>query len=66
MNGMLNDVTCSLLPHLDIRRAEELSLLKPIDEKKKKKKDKNPVVEDIIDMDVVSGGSGSGDTRRHS
>ena len=57
-----------LLSHLDIRRSEELSLLKPTDEnsKKKKKKDKNPVLEDIIDMDVVSGGSGSsGDTRKH-
>ncbi|XP_067097487.1 fermitin family homolog 1 isoform X1 [Osmerus mordax] len=45
---------------LNIRRSEELSLLKPTDEnsKKKKKKDKNPVLEDIIDMDVVSGGSG--------
>uniref|UniRef100_A0A6Q2WQR4 Band 4.1 domain-containing protein n=1 Tax=Esox lucius TaxID=8010 RepID=A0A6Q2WQR4_ESOLU len=51
---------------LNIRRPEELSLLKLPDDpsKKKKKKDKNPVLEDIIDMDKTSGGSG-GPGRRH-
>ncbi|KAJ8009506.1 hypothetical protein DPEC_G00089590 [Dallia pectoralis] len=45
---------------LNIRRPEELSLLKLPDDqsKKKKKKDKNPLLEDIIDMDNTSGGSG--------
>lgn len=44
----------------DIRRPEELSLLKPPDDpsKKKKKKDKNPALDDILDMDIISGGSG--------
>uniref|UniRef100_A0A673ZN85 FERM domain containing kindlin 1 n=1 Tax=Salmo trutta TaxID=8032 RepID=A0A673ZN85_SALTR len=45
---------------LNIRRPEELSLLKPPDDpsKKKKKKDKNPALDDILDMDIISGGSG--------
>ncbi|XP_036841311.1 fermitin family homolog 1 isoform X1 [Oncorhynchus mykiss] len=45
---------------LNIRRPEELSLLKPPDDpsKKKKKKDKNPALDDILDMDSISGGSG--------
>lgn len=42
---------------LDIRRSEELSLLKsPDDPKKKKKKDKAKEIEDdILDMDVIGG-----------
>lgn len=42
---------------LDIRRSEELSLLKPLDDpKKKKKKDKVKEIDDcIIDMDAISG-----------
>lgn len=42
---------------LDIRRSEELSLLKPPDDpKKKKKKDKAKEIEDdIIAMDVIGG-----------
>lgn len=42
---------------LDIRRTEELSLLKPPDDpKKKKKKDKAKEMEDdVIDMDVIGG-----------
>ncbi|KAJ8355540.1 hypothetical protein SKAU_G00183340 [Synaphobranchus kaupii] len=48
---------------LNIRRPEELSLLKPPDDpsKKKKKKDKNKdqVIEDILDMDALGGMSGS-------
>lgn len=42
---------------LDIRRSEELSLLKPPDDpKKKKKKDKaKEIDDDIIDMDVIGG-----------
>uniref|UniRef100_A0A4W5JF52 FERM domain containing kindlin 1 n=1 Tax=Hucho hucho TaxID=62062 RepID=A0A4W5JF52_9TELE len=45
---------------LNIRRPEELSLLKPPDDpsKKKKKKDKNPALDDVLDMDIISGGSG--------
>ncbi|XP_061785168.1 fermitin family homolog 1 isoform X1 [Nerophis lumbriciformis] len=45
---------------LNIRRSEELSLLKPPDDhsKKKKKKDKNSPLEDIWDIDLVSGGPG--------
>lgn len=45
---------------LNIRRPEELSLLKPPDDpskKKKKGKEKNPL-DDILDMDVLSGGPG--------
>ncbi|KAG5846356.1 hypothetical protein ANANG_G00114060 [Anguilla anguilla] len=48
---------------LNIRRAEELSLLRPPDDpsKKKKKKDKNrdQAMEDILDMDAIGGMSGS-------
>lgn len=42
---------------LDIRRSEELSLLKPPDDpKKKKKKDKvKEIDDDIIDLDVIGG-----------
>uniref|UniRef100_A0A8C3A4Q7 FERM domain containing kindlin 1 n=1 Tax=Cyclopterus lumpus TaxID=8103 RepID=A0A8C3A4Q7_CYCLU len=45
---------------LNIRRSEELSLLKPPDDpsKKKKKKDKNSAQEDIWDIDLFSGGPG--------
>uniref|UniRef100_A0A8C7MXQ6 FERM domain containing kindlin 1 n=1 Tax=Oncorhynchus kisutch TaxID=8019 RepID=A0A8C7MXQ6_ONCKI len=47
---------------LNIRRPEELSLLKPPDnppkKKKKMKKDKNPALEDILDMDIFNGSSG--------
>ncbi len=44
----------------DIRRSEELSLLKPPDDpsKKKKKKDKNSEQEDLWDIDLLSGGPG--------
>uniref|UniRef100_A0A8C5I177 PH domain-containing protein n=1 Tax=Gouania willdenowi TaxID=441366 RepID=A0A8C5I177_GOUWI len=48
---------------LNIRRSEELSLLKPPDDpsKKKKKKDKNSPHEDLWDIDLLSGGtSGTG------
>uniref|UniRef100_A0A8C3A0X1 FERM domain containing kindlin 1 n=1 Tax=Cyclopterus lumpus TaxID=8103 RepID=A0A8C3A0X1_CYCLU len=46
---------------LNIRRSEELSLLKPPDDpsKKKKKKDKNSAQEDIWDIDLFSGGPGA-------
>ncbi|XP_030577467.1 fermitin family homolog 1 [Archocentrus centrarchus] len=45
---------------LNIRRPEELSLLKPPDDpsKKKKKKDKDSDQEDIWDIDLFSGGPG--------
>ncbi|XP_071378334.1 fermitin family homolog 1 [Centroberyx affinis] len=45
---------------LNIRRPEELSLLKPPDDpsKKKKKKGKNALLDDVLDMDVLSGGPG--------
>ncbi|XP_049613801.1 fermitin family homolog 1 [Syngnathus scovelli] len=45
---------------LNIRRPEELSLLQPHDEpsKKKKKRGKNSPLEDIWDIDLVSGGPG--------
>ncbi|XP_070781570.1 fermitin family homolog 1 isoform X2 [Enoplosus armatus] len=45
---------------LNIRRSEELSLLKPPDDpsKKKKKKDKNSAQNDIWDIDLLSGGPG--------
>lgn len=48
------------LPISDIRRSEELSLLKPPDDpsKKKKKKDKNSAEEDIWDVDLFGGGPG--------
>lgn len=57
---------------LDIRRSEELSLLKPSDDyfKKKKKKDKNnkePVTEDIINLEsspTTSGPPGNIHDRR--
>jgi len=45
----------------DIRRSEELSLLKPIDEpKKKKKKDKGAesAIDEILNMDIASGMAG--------
>lgn len=44
----------------DIRRSEELSLLKPPDDpcKKKKKKEKNAPQEELWDIDLVSGGPG--------
>ncbi|XP_026886545.1 fermitin family homolog 1 [Electrophorus electricus] len=48
---------------LNIRRSEELSLLKPMDDsKKKKKKDKGKeeAEDDIIDMDNISGPAGTG------
>ncbi|XP_066561862.1 fermitin family homolog 1 [Amia ocellicauda] len=48
---------------LNIRRSEELSLIKPPDElsKKKKKKDKNkdPVIEEVLDLDVFGSSSGN-------
>ncbi|KAM4632890.1 fermitin family homolog 1 isoform 1-T2 [Polymixia lowei] len=45
---------------LNIRRSEELSLLKSPDDptKKKKKKEKNDFLDGVLDMDVLSGGSG--------
>ncbi|XP_008286185.1 fermitin family homolog 1 [Stegastes partitus] len=45
---------------LNIRRSEELSLLKPPDDpsKKKKKKDKNSPQDDLWDIDLLSGGPG--------
>ncbi|XP_062857443.1 fermitin family homolog 1 [Trichomycterus rosablanca] len=48
---------------LNIRRSEELSLLKPPDDgKKKKKKDKakESDEDDIINMDIIAGSAGSG------
>ncbi|KAL0967719.1 hypothetical protein UPYG_G00256010 [Umbra pygmaea] len=53
---------------LNIRRPEELSLLRlPEDlSKKKKKKDKHPVPEDILDMDIISGSSGGPGTPLYS
>jgi hypothetical protein len=49
---------------LDIRRSEELSLLKPSGDyfKKKKKKDKNnkePIIEDILNLESSPTSSGS-------
>lgn len=51
--------------NLDIRRSEELSLLKPPDDasSKKKKKDKN-AEEDIWDIDLVNGTSGAAGMQR--
>uniref|UniRef100_A0A673X420 FERM domain containing kindlin 1 n=1 Tax=Salmo trutta TaxID=8032 RepID=A0A673X420_SALTR len=49
---------------LNIRRPEELSLLKPPDDlpkKKKMKKDKNPALEEILDMDIFNGSGGTGE-----
>uniref|UniRef100_A0A8C4I5V9 FERM domain containing kindlin 1 n=1 Tax=Dicentrarchus labrax TaxID=13489 RepID=A0A8C4I5V9_DICLA len=45
---------------LNIRRSEELSLLKPPDDpsRKKKKKDKNSANDDLWDIDLLSGGPG--------
>ncbi|KAM6954283.1 fermitin family homolog 1 [Aplochiton taeniatus] len=45
---------------LNIRRPEELSLLKPPDDlyKKKKRKERNPLLDDVLDMDSLGGGSG--------
>lgn len=40
---------------LDIRRSEELSLLKPPDDPKKKKKKDKAKEDDIINMDVIGG-----------
>lgn len=50
----------------DIRRSEELSLLKPPDHssKKKKKKDKNQPAEDIWDIDILGGGAGNAGTKK--
>ncbi|XP_030052171.1 fermitin family homolog 1 isoform X1 [Microcaecilia unicolor] len=51
--------------YLNIRRSEELSLLKPSEEsvkKKKKKENKDPVIEDILNLDsspVISGSPAS-------
>lgn len=52
---------------LNIRRSEELSLLKPPDDpsKKKKKKDKNSTQEDIWDIDLLRGGPGGTGTVKH-
>uniref|UniRef100_A0A3Q3VVI9 PH domain-containing protein n=1 Tax=Mola mola TaxID=94237 RepID=A0A3Q3VVI9_MOLML len=49
---------------LDIRRSEELSLLKPPDDpsKKKKKRDKDSAQDDIWDIDLLSAGPGSAGT----
>uniref|UniRef100_A0A8C4NWV6 FERM domain containing kindlin 1 n=1 Tax=Dicentrarchus labrax TaxID=13489 RepID=A0A8C4NWV6_DICLA len=46
---------------LNIRRSEELSLLKPPDDpsRKKKKKDKNSANDDLWDIDLLSGGPGA-------
>ncbi|XP_018599353.2 fermitin family homolog 1 isoform X1 [Scleropages formosus] len=49
---------CDICRTLNIRRSEELSLLKPPDDpskKKKKDKGKNPAVDDVIIMDAVGG-----------
>ncbi|KAJ8275388.1 hypothetical protein COCON_G00100130 [Conger conger] len=45
---------------LNIRRPEELSLLKPDDPKKKKKKDKHKdhALDDVLDMDALAGSPG--------
>jgi len=55
----------SFLIPSDIRRSEELSLLKPPDDpsKKKKKKEKNSAQEDIWDIDLFRGGPGGTGTR---
>uniref|UniRef100_A0A665V6H9 PH domain-containing protein n=1 Tax=Echeneis naucrates TaxID=173247 RepID=A0A665V6H9_ECHNA len=52
---------------LNIRRSEELSLLKPPDDpsKKKKKKDKNSLQDDLWDIDLLSGGPGGTGTVKH-
>ncbi|MGH0173932.1 UNVERIFIED_CONTAM: hypothetical protein FKN15_066736 [Acipenser sinensis] len=53
---------------LNIRRSEELSLLKPLDEpqKKKKKKEKSndPIIEDILNLDNTAVTAGTADIRR--
>lgn len=52
---------CFLSLFTDIRRSEELSLLKPLDDpKKKKKKEKGTesAVDDILNMDIASGLAG--------
>uniref|UniRef100_A0AAQ5XL62 PH domain-containing protein n=1 Tax=Amphiprion ocellaris TaxID=80972 RepID=A0AAQ5XL62_AMPOC len=48
---------------LNIRRSEELSLLKPPDDpsRKKKKRDKNSPQEELWDIDLLSGGPGGTD-----
>lgn len=43
---------------LNIRRAEELSLLRPLEDKKKKKKDKNSAQEELWDIDLFTRGAG--------
>uniref|UniRef100_A0A8C4I827 FERM domain containing kindlin 1 n=1 Tax=Dicentrarchus labrax TaxID=13489 RepID=A0A8C4I827_DICLA len=52
---------------LNIRRSEELSLLKPPDDpsRKKKKKDKNSANDDLWDIDLLSGGPGGTGTVKH-
>lgn len=54
----------SILSTSDIRRSEELSLLKPPDDpsKKKKKKDKDSAEDDIWNIDLLSMGPGSAGT----
>lgn len=51
--------------HSDVRRSEELSLLKPPDDalNKKKKKEKN-APEDIWDIDLLNGTSGAAGIQR--
>lgn len=52
---------CFLSLFTDIRRTEELSLLKPLDDpKKKKKKEKGTesAIDDILNMDITSGMAG--------
>uniref|UniRef100_A0A671U2W5 FERM domain containing kindlin 1 n=1 Tax=Sparus aurata TaxID=8175 RepID=A0A671U2W5_SPAAU len=49
---------------LNIRRSEELSLLKPPDDpSKKKKRSKNSALDDIWDIDLLSGGPGGTGTK---
>uniref|UniRef100_A0A671U2W0 FERM domain containing kindlin 1 n=1 Tax=Sparus aurata TaxID=8175 RepID=A0A671U2W0_SPAAU len=52
---------------LNIRRSEELSLLKPPDDpSKKKKRSKNSALDDIWDIDLLSGGPGGTGTVKQS
>ncbi|XP_048063613.1 fermitin family homolog 1 [Megalobrama amblycephala] len=59
-SGVVFRAVVEICKALNIRRSEELSLLKPLDDpKKKKKKEKGTesAIDDILNMDITSGGA---------
>lgn len=56
--SLLNCLSFLSLLFTDIRRSEELSLLKPPDDHKKKKKKKEKGVDEILNMDITGGMAG--------